>query len=779
MSEKIKIRHKRRIRSFMINPRYQLKCASLTAATGALLVTATVAILFVFIRENFIIWAGMTQMSDDLQLRLNTELRHVIWGISWIALVWIALICLFSVVLTHRTAGPLYHFQRVFDEIRAGKFDTRIRLRPHDEFHEVAQSFNSMMETLLENQEKTKSETAVDAEPVSVLDENGFGLVDVIVAAGIGSVIMLSMSTMMSNMSNSLRGSRTVASRDQLMTRIGREATNVTSLQASFAFTGSSTYPGFPSNAGSMFYNCVNGAPPNGCVAKDSSGDLSYGFTLTDSFSSPIAGPGLPMNSPGAATDANAAVYDVNGALCANKADQAPSATCQILVTTTFSPKCSNNQSTCAQASSITINYTLAQASGITSPSGMGLLSLKPITQPVTLPVPFAGITNGVPKYLAKWISNTQIGVSSIFEDTSANQYIGIGTSTPSYKLDFQEVRTDTSGLAYSMVLTQKVKPASSSTAWFVPLLVLANSSGTNQDLNSGGGTTAILGETNWSESSATVNSAYGVDGAVRSIGTGTIVTGYGVEGKVDVYSGTVQVAKGVQGRINSLGPNTITEADAGYFEVYQAPSGGASLPGTGYGVRIGPISATNKWSLYAGDNSAPSYFAGKVGIGTTTPAQMLDVAGNIAINGTSICSSSGCTSSSDRALKENIRPLQDSLEKVLKLQGVEYDYKDKTKFTDKHQIGVIAQDVEKIFPEVVLKDSKTGLRSVAYDHLVAPLIEAFKSLYERVVAIGSHQTTQDRELASLKADNKRLRQENTAIVAYLCSKDQAAPFCR
>lgn len=181
----------------------------------------------------------------------------------------------------------------------------------------------------------------------------------------------------------------------------------------------------------------------------------------------------------------------------------------------------------------------------------------------------------------------------------------------------------------------------------------------------------------------------------------------------------------------------------------------------------------------------------GNLGIGGA-PAYKLDVFGDanlssgsvFRIAGTQICSGSGCTSSSDRRLKENIQPLSNSLEKLLQLQGVEYDYIDKNKFGDKHQIGVIAQDIEKVFPEVVVTDNKTTLKSVAYDHLVAPIIESIKALYNHIVELRSEQNTQARQIASkadqadleaLKAESmikdqriQNLEQENAAIKARL-----------
>lgn len=173
----------------------------------------------------------------------------------------------------------------------------------------------------------------------------------------------------------------------------------------------------------------------------------------------------------------------------------------------------------------------------------------------------------------------------------------------------------------------------------------------------------------------------------------------------------------------------------------------------------------------------------GNVGIGSTTPSYLLDVNGdaNIAsgsalrFGGTSVCTSIGCTSSSDRNLKENILPLQGALEKILKLQGVEYNYKDTARFTSKHQVGVIAQDVERVYPEVVNTDPDSGLKSVAYDHLIAPLIESVKTLYNRLLATENRQIAQDkvlqvqiRELAS-KADQTQITQLKSEVAA----KDQ------
>ena len=85
-------------------------------------------------------------------------------------------------------------------------------------------------------------------------------------------------------------------------------------------------------------------------------------------------------------------------------------------------------------------------------------------------------------------------------------------------------------------------------------------------------------------------------------------------------------------------------------------------------------------------------------------------------------------TAFSDERLKDNIETLENGLSKVEQLRGVTYTR------NEKKNIGVIAQEVEKILPEVVLTaDDEMGTKSVDYSRLTAVLIEAVKDLSDRV----------------------------------------------
>ncbi|WP_413943350.1 tail fiber domain-containing protein [Bdellovibrio sp. HCB-162] len=158
---------------------------------------------------------------------------------------------------------------------------------------------------------------------------------------------------------------------------------------------------------------------------------------------------------------------------------------------------------------------------------------------------------------------------------------------------------------------------------------------------------------------------------------------------------------------------------------------------------------------------------------GTCTQRLSFDYAGNMAISGT-------LTQSSDIRLKKDIQPLENSLSKVLDLQGVSYYWKDPQ--IPEKQIGLIAQEVEKKFPEAVRTNSE-GWKSVAYQNLIAPMINSIKELYALVV---SENQKQDREIASLKENNAvlnskvtDLENQNKALKDALCEMNPHSKICK
>lgn len=97
---------------------------------------------------------------------------------------------------------------------------------------------------------------------------------------------------------------------------------------------------------------------------------------------------------------------------------------------------------------------------------------------------------------------------------------------------------------------------------------------------------------------------------------------------------------------------------------------------------------------------------------------------------------------------KSNIKPIKNALDKTLKLRGVSFDWKE----NGVHGIGLIAEEVAKVIPEVVAyEDNGKDATGLSYDHLVALLVEAIKAQQKEMDNF-------DKELTELKAQLKSRR---------------------
>jgi hypothetical protein len=117
----------------------------------------------------------------------------------------------------------------------------------------------------------------------------------------------------------------------------------------------------------------------------------------------------------------------------------------------------------------------------------------------------------------------------------------------------------------------------------------------------------------------------------------------------------------------------------------------------------------------------------GRVGIGATNPLYPLEVSGNAF--GTSIYASNDIVAFSDQSVKENIRPIENVIEKIKGSRGVIYDRND---CDSKNNIGFIAQELEVNFPELVVTN-EDGTKAVKYQNTVAVLFEAIKEQQKQI----------------------------------------------
>lgn len=102
-------------------------------------------------------------------------------------------------------------------------------------------------------------------------------------------------------------------------------------------------------------------------------------------------------------------------------------------------------------------------------------------------------------------------------------------------------------------------------------------------------------------------------------------------------------------------------------------------------------------------------------------------------------------TTTSDATLKQNIQVIQNALQKLESVRGVSFQWK----ATNQNSYGVIAQEVEKIFPDAIIQNVK-GYKSVNYNSMIALLIESVKDVQHQ-------QTILHSKLESIEAQLKKL----------------------
>ncbi len=257
-------------------------------------------------------------------------------------------------------------------------------------------------------------------------------------------------------------------------------------------------------------------------------------------------------------------------------------------------------------------------------------------------------------------------------------------------------------------------------------------------------------------------------------IGTTTPVVKLDVSGGSGTYirvSGTMPAGDGTPGVI---GYDLTNLFDGGYWRMYLGdPDGGWGVFPRAfeiweYPANIGPGTCCRPrlkiLSSHGLADPAPVVISpvGNVGIGTLSPAYRLHVLGDVYATGEVYCY--GWAICSDQRWKTNIKPIQNALDNVLKMQGVTYYWK-VDEYPDKHfpegeQIGFIAQEIEKVYPQVVLTD-KDGYKSVDYTKLTPVLVEAIKEQQKIIEEL-------QKVIQQLQEENSQIKQANAQLSAEI-----------
>jgi len=253
---------------------------------------------------------------------------------------------------------------------------------------------------------------------------------------------------------------------------------------------------------------------------------------------------------------------------------------------------------------------------------------------------------------------------------------------------------------------------------------------------------------------------AYGTVGSNNMFGGGEILA----SGEGSTALGYAWGASSTYGRITSSGRGSLATGLAGPEREVIASGNGAIALGAAWNANLTATgqaaialgqdvraTANNAFALGRGfENSVADSFGlgfgsnqfslvgstGNVGIGTTTPSERLHVIGTIRasnlLGGTDDLSTDAngniIRKTSDASLKTNVVTIENALDTVLALRGVQYEWLDKERFGDRLQVGFIAQEVEPILPQVVSKGGEYW--SLSSSNIVAVVVEAIKEMW-------------------------------------------------
>ena len=256
---------------------------------------------------------------------------------------------------------------------------------------------------------------------------------------------------------------------------------------------------------------------------------------------------------------------------------------------------------------------------------------------------------------------------------------------------------------------------------------------------------------------------------------------GYEIQTSGQMYTNDYLVAMGGVHVGGTSDPGTNNLVVDGHTTI----SGSTTVNGLLYLTRSAPIIVfseteagyTKKWymgldgkALFIRENSTSSSNerfvmeeGGNIGLGVADPRVKLDLVGSIYYTGS-------CTDVSDIKLKTNIRTVENVLLKLKQLNGVYYHFKDTAKYGAAEQIGMIAQDMQKVFPQLV-NEMEEGVLGINYIDFSAVLLQAIKEQQQIIENQNSEQEDFKIELMSLKQENAELKEKLNEIIELL-SKD-------
>ena len=144
-------KNQRRSRNVLIMPDFQGRMILFVLLTGFVCMALNGYLYYQYVVDSYDFILNYSNLPEDLKEQRYSDLLVFGTSLSVATLVATFAVAIWALFAKHRAAGSVYHLKRVIDEIKAGNFDARVRLREKDEFQDVARAFNELMDQLQKN----------------------------------------------------------------------------------------------------------------------------------------------------------------------------------------------------------------------------------------------------------------------------------------------------------------------------------------------------------------------------------------------------------------------------------------------------------------------------------------------------------------------------------------------------------------------------------------------------------------------------------------------------
>ena len=105
-------------------------------------------LFYAYVVDSYRLILGHSNLPEELIAERYAELYGIALVLGSISLLLVVLVAVWTLYITQRVAGPIYHLQKVIESVKTGHLDDRLHLRSKDEFQDLARSFNEMMDQL-------------------------------------------------------------------------------------------------------------------------------------------------------------------------------------------------------------------------------------------------------------------------------------------------------------------------------------------------------------------------------------------------------------------------------------------------------------------------------------------------------------------------------------------------------------------------------------------------------------------------------------------------------